>query len=74
MLDNVTNQLSKFRTENWIEINDQSGEVHNTGSNTKDVEIIFQLEYLSIFWKNLEMPLINREINLILTWSLLMFL
>ena len=74
MLDNETNQLSKFRTENWIEINDQSGEVHNTGSNTKHVEKIFQLEYLSIFWKNLEMPLINREINLILTWSLLMFL
>ena len=54
MLDNETNQLSKFRTENWIEINDQSGEVHNTGSNTKDVEIIFQLEYLSIFWKILK--------------------
>ena len=27
------------------------------------------LKYLSNFWKTLEMPLINCEINLILTWS-----
>ena len=27
------------------------------------------LKYLSKFWKTLEMPLINWEINLILTWS-----
>ena len=26
------------------------------------------LKYLSNFWKTLEMPLINCEINLILTW------
>ena len=27
------------------------------------------LRYLSKFWRTLEMPLINCEINLILTWS-----
>ena len=27
------------------------------------------LRYLSNFWRTLEMPLINCEINLILTWS-----
>ena len=27
------------------------------------------LKYLSNFWRSLEMPLINCEINLILTWS-----
>ena len=37
--------------------------------NTKDVEIIVPLKYLSNFWKTLEMPLINCEVNLILTWS-----
>ena len=37
--------------------------------NTKDVEIIVPLKYLSNFWRTLEMPLINCEINLILTWS-----
>ena len=26
-------------------------------------------EYLSTFWRTLKMPLINCEINLILTWS-----
>ena len=35
----------------------------------KDVEIIVPLKYLSNFWRTLEMPLINCEVNLILTWS-----
>ena len=39
------------------------------GGNTKDVEIIVPLKYLSNFWRTLEMPLINCEVNLILTWS-----
>ena len=37
--------------------------------NTKDVEIIVPLKYLSNFWRTLETPLINCEVNLILTWS-----
>ena len=42
-----------------------------TGDNgTKDVEIMVPLKYLSNFWRTLEMPLINCEVNLILTWSL----
>ena len=36
---------------------------------TKDVEIIAPLKYLSNFWRTLEMPLINCEVNLELTWS-----
>ena len=36
---------------------------------TKNVEIIVPLSYLSVFWRSLELPLINCEINLILTWS-----
>ena len=27
------------------------------------------LKYLSNFWRTIEMPLINGEVNLILTWS-----
>ena len=34
-----------------------------------NVEIMIPLKYLSIFWRTLEMPLINCEIELILTWS-----
>ena len=37
--------------------------------NTKDIEIILPLKYLSNFWRTLGMPLVNFEINLILTWS-----
>ena len=38
-------------------------------NNTKDVEITVPLKYLSNFWRTLEMPLINCEVQLILTWS-----
>ena len=37
--------------------------------NTKDVEILVPLKYLSNFWRTLEMPLINCEVELLLTWS-----
>ena len=37
--------------------------------NKKDVEIMVPLKYLSNFWRTREMPLINCEVNLILTWS-----
>ena len=37
--------------------------------NEKDVEIMDPLKYLSNFWRTLEVPLINCEVNLILTWS-----
>ena len=35
--------------------------------NEKDVEIMVSLKYLSNFWRTLEMPLINSEVNIILT-------
>ena len=38
-------------------------------NNEKDVEIMVPLKYLSNFWRTLEMPLINCEVNPILTWS-----
>ena len=37
--------------------------------NTKDVWIAVSLKSLSNFWRTLEMPLVNCEINLILIWS-----
>ena len=40
------------------------------GNNTdKKVEIVVLLKYLSRFWRTSDIPLINCEINLILTWS-----
>ena len=41
-----------------------------TDSNgTKNNEIMEPLKYRSNFWRTHEMPLINCEINLVLTWS-----
>ena len=37
--------------------------------NTKYVEIMIPLKYLSNFWRTLEMSLVNCEVELILTWS-----
>ena len=37
--------------------------------NTKDVEVIAPLKYLSNFWRTLEMPLINCDVTLPLRWS-----
>ena len=36
---------------------------------TKEVKIMVPLKYLSNFRRTFEMPLINCEVNLILTWS-----
>ena len=36
--------------------------------NEKDFELMVPLKYVSNFWRTLEMPLINCEVNLILTW------
>ena len=47
-----------------VKTTDQTG---NGG--IKNVEIMVPLKYLSNFWRTLEMPLINCEVNMILTWS-----
>ena len=45
-----------------------TGQTDNNGR-IDNVEIMVPLKYLSNFWRILEMPLINCEVNLILTWS-----
>ena len=59
--DNIT-QSESFKSKIKI-----TGKTAAAG-NTKDVEIIVPLKYLSNFWKTFEMPLINCEVNLIFTW------
>ena len=60
--DNIT-QSESFKSKMKI-----TGKTPAEG-NTKDVEIIVPLKYLSNFWRTLEMLLINCEVNLILTSS-----
>ena len=60
--DNIANSKSfKFK----VKITEKTP----VAGNSKDVEIIVPLKYLSNFWRTLEMPLINCEVNLILTSS-----
>ena len=35
LLDNTSSQLSKFRTKNWVEINDESRESYNINHDIK---------------------------------------
>ena len=58
--ENNTTDSFKFKTK-------ITGQTGNDG--TKDVEIMVPLKYLSNVWRTLEMPLINCEVNLFLTWS-----
>ena len=59
--NNLANSASfKFK----VKIN---GKTPNN-DNEKDVEIMVPLKYLSNFWRTLEIPLINCEVNFILTW------
>ena len=60
--DNLANSES-FKSKIKI-----TGKTPNN-DNEKDVEIMVPLKYLSNFWRTLEMPLINCEVNLILRWS-----
>ena len=41
----------------------------NDDGDIENVEIMIPLKYLSNFWRTLEMPLINCEVEIILTWS-----
>ena len=61
--DNNIEDSKSFKTKIKI-----TGKTPNN-NNVKDVEIMVPLKYLSNFWRTLEMPLINCEVNLILTWS-----
>ena len=68
---NDNNEIIIFTENNLTDsFNFKAKITGQTGNNgTKDVEIMVPLKYLSNFWRTLEMPLINCEVNLILTWS-----
>ena len=65
------NKITEFTGRNTTDsFNFKAKITGRTGDDgTKDVEIMVPLKYLSNFWRTLEMPLTNCEVNLILTWS-----
>ena len=77
LIGNTESKITKDKNgENvlHLEITDSfNARVKMTGQTvddgTKNVEIMVPLKYLSNFWRTLEIPLINCQINLILTWS-----
>ena len=61
-LDDFPGNSTSFKFKQKI-----TGSTENDG--TKAVQIMVPLKYLSNFWRTLETPLINCEINIIVTWS-----
>ena len=45
------------------------GKTLQNNDSLTNAEVVIPLKYLSNFWKNLNIPLINCEIELILTWT-----
>ena len=60
---NVSNAADSFNFKIKI-----TGYTNNNGR-IDNVKIMVPLKYLSNFWRTLEMPLINCEVNLLLNWS-----
>ena len=73
--DPITNSASsKYKTSIAGKTSNSNLE---SGANTeqentkikKNIDTVVSLKYLSNFWKTLDIPLINCEVTLILTWS-----
>ena len=73
--DPITNSESfKYKssiTGKTSNANQEDGENTEQGNTetTKNLKIVVPLKYLSNFWRTLDMPLINCEVVLTLTWS-----
>ena len=66
--DNFVNFNAANATDSFNFKTKVTGQTNNNGR-IDNVEIMVPLKYLSNFWRTLEMPLINCEVNLTLTWS-----
>ena len=73
--DPITNSESfKYKsniTGKTSNTNQENGENNEQGNTKikKNLEIVVPLRYLRHFWRSLDMPLINCEVSLTLTWS-----
>ena len=46
-----------------------TGKTPQNNDSLANTEVVIPLKYLSNFWKSLDIPLINCEVELILTWT-----
>ena len=76
--DEPTNPLSS-NSESFKYKNIIAGNTYNIGNDEEgydankvgknETEFVIQLKYLGNFWRSLNIPIINSEVELILTWS-----
>ena len=70
---NVINSKSfKYKTRitrSTYNVAATAGDYDGNKEGTKKVEIVVPIKYLSNFWKTLDIPLINCEVTLALSWS-----
>ena len=59
----ITGKISNANLENGANTEQENTKIK------KSIDIVVPLKYLSNFWKTLDIPLINCEVSLILTWS-----
>ena len=64
--DNITHSI--LNSESFDYKANFISSVTNNNLTKEDFKIVIPLKHLSNFWKNLNMPLINCEVELILTW------
>ena len=64
---NTYNADEKITDDDGNETDNPKYDVNKVGEN--EAEVVIPLKHLSNFWRSLNIPLINSEVELILTWS-----
>ena len=64
---NNYNTDKKITDDDGNEVDNPKYDANKVGKN--EAEVVISLKHLSNFWKSLNIPLINCEVELILTWS-----
>ena len=69
--ENVNNRINNNKTiaNKSFEYNTKLIGSTTNDNNTLDAEVVVPLKYLSNFWRSHDLPLINCEIELDLSWS-----
>ena len=66
--DNITHSILNSESFDYKASFMENGVTHDNLTKN-DVKVVVPLKHLSNFWRSLNIPLINCEVELILTWS-----
>ena len=66
--DNITHSILNSESFDYKASFMENGATHDNLTKN-DVKVVVPLKHLSNFWRSLNIPLINCEVELILTWS-----